>query len=470
MAHKWQPIADLDESDINQPVHEELRHLAEIWREQQTGLDEKQLHIFNEKLKREWAIETGQIEGVYDINHGTTETLIEHGISEQVLTGAVQDSAKTLAMLQDHEHVVDGLFDFVKGGRALSTSYIKEMHAALTKNQETTVGVDAHGKKRNIPLRHGAFKTMPNDPKTPFGEVHEYCPPEHTDSEMDKLIAEYLGHNERDVPPLAAAAWLHHRFTQIHPFQDGNGRVARCLASIIFIKAGWFPLVINRKIRDNYLDALQTADGGDLSALINLFADVQRKCFVNAQDIAESVQSEFDINAFIKSAATEFKQARHVPEEYMPAIDIAEKLAAFTKNHLQNISTRIQAEFDMLHPVLLSYANNDLSDRLMWQSEAHQFLSYQPNTDVYAASEILSLPSKLPSYIHIVVLFHGVSAEYQGTNACFAIAYDASKIIPLSKEAFQFNHKDSLEEVKKRFEPWLLKSLSAGLRMWKENL
>ena len=41
---------------------------------------------------------------------------------------------------------------------------------------------------------------------------------------------------------------------------------------------------------------------------------------------------------------------------------------------------------------------------------------------------------------------------------------------PLSKEVFQFNHKDSLEEVTKRFEPWLLKSLSAGLRMWKENL
>ena len=234
-----------------------------------------------------------------------------------------------------------------------------------------------------------------------------------------------------------------------------------------FIKAGWFPLVINRKIRDNYLDALQTADSGDLSALINLFANVQRKCFVNAQDIAESVQSEFDINAFIKSAATEFKQARHVPEEYMPAIDIAEKLAAFTKNHLQNISTRIQAEFDIPRPVILSHANHDISSRLRWQSKAHQFLSYHPNTDVYAASEILLLPFKLPSYIHIVVLFHGVSAEYQGTNACFAIAYDAGKIIPLSEEAFQFNYKDSSKETTKRFEPWLLKSLLAGLRVWK---
>ena len=30
------------------------------------------------------------------------------------------------------------------------------------------------------------------------------------------------------------ATWLHHRFTQIHPFQDGNGRVARALASLVF--------------------------------------------------------------------------------------------------------------------------------------------------------------------------------------------------------------------------------------------
>ena len=50
----------------------------------------------------------------------------------------------------------------------------------------------------------------------------------------------------RGVPVEVEAAWLHHRFTQIHPYQDGNGRVARALASLLFIKAGWFPVVVTR--------------------------------------------------------------------------------------------------------------------------------------------------------------------------------------------------------------------------------
>ena len=44
------------------------------------------------------------------------------------------------------------------------------------------------------------------------------------------------------------AAWLHHRFVQIHPFQDGNGRIARALSTLIFVKAGWFPLVVRDRI------------------------------------------------------------------------------------------------------------------------------------------------------------------------------------------------------------------------------
>ena len=55
--------------------------------------------------------------------------------------------------------------------------------------------------------------------------IHEYCPPEHADAEVDRLV-EWLA-SYRDEDPLIVAAWAHHRFTQIHPYQDVNGRVAR---------------------------------------------------------------------------------------------------------------------------------------------------------------------------------------------------------------------------------------------------
>lgn len=85
-----------------------------------------------------------------------------------------------------------------------------------------------------------------------------------------------------DVPPEVEAAWLHQRFAQIHPFQDGNGRVARALASLVFLRAGWFPLVVHRDDRGEYIDCLEQADSGDLSALVNLLGRIQDRIYYNA--------------------------------------------------------------------------------------------------------------------------------------------------------------------------------------------
>ena len=66
---------------------------------------------------------------------------------------------------------------------------------------------------------------------------------------MDSLIE--LHRNHHDVAPEVEAAWLHHRFTQIHPFQE-NGRIARALATLIFVKAE-LPLVVRDSERDKYM-------------------------------------------------------------------------------------------------------------------------------------------------------------------------------------------------------------------------
>src|SRR5439155_10088547 len=121
--------------------------------------------------------------------------------------------------------------------------------------------------------------------------IHEYAPPEQVASEMDRLIELHTAHLAQGVVPETEAAWLHHRFAQIHPFQDGNGRVARCLATLIFLKADWFPLVITRDHRERYIDALESADHEDLAGLIRLFATLQKQAFVKALGLSAQVLS-----------------------------------------------------------------------------------------------------------------------------------------------------------------------------------
>lgn len=77
-----------------------------------------------------------------------------------------------------------------------------------------------------------------------------------------------------DVHPVVAAAWLHHRFVQIHPFQDGNGRVGRALAALPLERAQYPPIVVDRNRREAYLLALDQAGNGDLVPLARLFSQL----------------------------------------------------------------------------------------------------------------------------------------------------------------------------------------------------
>ena len=235
------------------------------------------LDEFDARLAREWAIETGIIEGLYTIDRGTARVLVERGIDVALIPDGATDkpAAHVVAVLEDHQDALEGVRAFVEGDRALSTSYLKELHQLLTRHQDTVAAIDPIGRRVEATLLRGEWKHQPNNPTRRNGAVHEYCPPEHVAAEMDRLIAMHRTHADADVAAEVEAAWLHHRFTQIHPFQDGNGRIARPIASLVLLRARWFPLVVDRDIRREYIGALERTDEGDLGPLARLFADIQ---------------------------------------------------------------------------------------------------------------------------------------------------------------------------------------------------
>ena len=59
---------------------------------------------------------------------------------------------------------------------------------------------------------------------------------------------------------------------RIHPFDDGNGRGARILMNLILLKQGRFPAVLRVERRRDYIEALQRADGGDLTPFLEFVA------------------------------------------------------------------------------------------------------------------------------------------------------------------------------------------------------
>ena len=140
---------------------------------------------------------------------------------------------------------------------------------------------------------------MPNHVKTPTGEIHYYATPEETPAKMEELMNWLRGHQEKhDLHPVIVAVIFHHRFVSIHPFDDGNGRMARLLMNLLLLQDGYPPVVLKKEDRYTYYAALRQADVGELTPFIELIGEN----LVHSLDIylrgarGESIEEESDLD------------------------------------------------------------------------------------------------------------------------------------------------------------------------------
>jgi len=428
----WQPIEDLPDN-WQELASSGLESLASDWVDQATKLHESDaLRQFNERLSREWAIETGILENLYTIDRGIPRLLIEHGIEASLIPHGITDkpAEQIVAIVKTQKDALAGVFTFVKNARSLSTSFIKELHQVLTRHQETVEAVDTLGHRFEATLRRGDWKRLPNNPTRKNGASHEYCPPEHVAAEMDRLIELHLKHLEADVPPEVEAAWLHHRFTEIHPFQDGNRRVARALASLVFLRAGWFPLVINRDMREGYIAALEKADGanqtvGDLSALVGLFSKRQENAFVKALSLSENVLQEREPLRQVISAGLERLRER-TQQEYGRRIAKARMLAAqLEEQAVRKMQPTAQTLNKELQTVRQNYfasleRNSDNNSHYFRSQiiDAAREIGYFADTRIYRAWVRLKIKEEVQT--KLVLSFHALGVKPLGVMAVSA--------------------------------------------------
>lgn len=286
----WKPVAFTDawrkcDTSI-------LDDIAPSWFARREKLQDTSTEFkeFLERLKREHAIETGLIEQLYDLDKGVTETLIKEGFVASYLSHGDTNIPipKLLGHLNDQLEAMDFVFDMVKEDRPLSKSFIRSLHQLLTRHQESAAGRDIFGNRVEIPLQKGIFKTRENNPTSPNGIKILYCSPDHVEAEMDNLVNIFHQLLKDEEHPLIISSWFHHAFVSIHPFQDGNGRMARLLTSLILIKFGYFPItVLREEAKIKYIAALEKADNGVYQPLVSYFANIQRKNIEKVLNVKE---------------------------------------------------------------------------------------------------------------------------------------------------------------------------------------
>jgi hypothetical protein len=103
----------------------------------------------------------------------------------------------------------------------------------------------------------------------------EGCPPDRLSQEVLAMSRATGDARRAGVLGAARAAWTLYALSVVHPFYDGNGRVARMLGSFVLVRDGGFPLLIPPQLHTIYLNAFARARLDEPEMLVRLVADCQ---------------------------------------------------------------------------------------------------------------------------------------------------------------------------------------------------
>jgi Fic family protein len=125
----------------------------------------------------------------------------------------------------------------------------------------------------------GRYKVFENMTVRSTGKIYTYMPPRDVEKAMEELIRttnELLAQKDAgsvDKHPLTIATYFHQQFLNvIHPFSDGNGRIARIFVNLIMLKNEYAPIFIKEINKGEYLRRFELSDD-DFNPMLDFMAD-----------------------------------------------------------------------------------------------------------------------------------------------------------------------------------------------------
>jgi Fic family protein len=399
----------------------------QLWDHFVSRLEETRKNATSEALRnsvevavRAAAIDTGAIEGLYTVDRGFTMTVAtqafawEHALEEkgEEMRGLFE------AQLEAYELVIDA----VTRKLPISEAWIRALHEKVCARQQTyRVLTDQGYQEQEFPK--GSYKTQPNHVRLAEGAIHPYAPVDQVPSEMHRLLEQIRTLEFESAHPVTQASYIHYAFVVIHPFADGNGRVARALASVFFFRAHSIPFLVFANQRKPYFDVLHQADLGQTRFLLAFFLDRG----------IDTLQLVIDHLLTVEAPGPESIAAR------IRLIDeVALRLLGAAKE-------QIQTQFDSLG--LPSYLDLylELTDYIM--------VTYQDYRQVMGSTSLA---------VTIEDLEHEITSE---TDITVVIAHDMTALFPLC--LFEIDGSD--DDLEARFEdvhPEISESLRLRLTNW----
>ena len=233
---------------------QKLNVLFERWNALQP-LSEAQQSSLSRRFTVEYNYNSNHIEG-NTLTYGQTELLLIFGYVSGA--GHLQDFNEMKASQVGLEMMSQQVKD---GNMPLTQAFIRQLHHTLLREDYTVYRNLPGGQQTSYVIHAGQYKTRPNSVITRHGDRFEYASPEETPALMTDLVNWY---NDAEASGkysvIELAALFHYRYIRIHPFEDGNGRIARLMVNYILARHGWPMIVVRSRKKQEYLEALHKAD------------------------------------------------------------------------------------------------------------------------------------------------------------------------------------------------------------------
>ena len=232
------------------------------------------------------------IEYTYNSNaiEGNTLTLRETQlIIEEGMTVGGKSITETLEA-KNHPEAIEFVERLVDAKSELTEEVILQLHKLIMSNITEDAG---HYRTTGVKITGAIFMPPPSSQVKPKIDEH----------------LKWLRKNPDELTPIELAAVFHHRFVQIHPFSEGNGRTARLLMNALLMKGGYpFIATVPKLDRQKYLKTLAEADSGNTSNFMNFIA----RCAEKALDMYLDALEEPEILTLAgASKITPYSQEYH---------------------------------------------------------------------------------------------------------------------------------------------------------------
>lgn len=218
-------------------------------------LSERDQEMLSRRFTIDFNYNSNHIEG-NTLTYGQTEILLLFGkiIGEAEVRDVQGMAASNVGLKMMREEAL--LKDI-----PLTQNFIRTLHKTLLREDYTVYHNLPGGEITSYVIHAGQYKTRPNSVITRYGDRFEYASPEETPALMTDLVNWY---NEAELSgkftPVELAVIFHYRYIRIHPFEDGNGRMARLMVNYILSRHGFPMIVVRSRKKNEYLEALHRTD------------------------------------------------------------------------------------------------------------------------------------------------------------------------------------------------------------------